>query len=412
MEPAKSASSLRDRNVRHDAGLGGAKARYLRLREDLEEIENGHLAPFAAHSGVSAGREHEEPPPRHRTHFQRDWHRITHCQAFRKLEFKTQVFTFGEGYETVRNRLTHTLEVSQITTSICRALGLNEDLGSAIALAHDLGHPPFGHAGEDILHELVRSFNHNVHGLRIVRQLEQRYHDFPGLNLTIETLEGLEKHDTVYDKVPYHYFFTGEMPTLEAQIASVADSIAYRSHDLEDGISSGILIEEELDGSGLELWIMLRDRLGECSGQVRLAQMSRHLIDIMVTATLEECVQRIEEAGVGTLDGVRNHPGLLAALSGGLKKADDEMGRFLEAEFYNDYRVLRHTNKGKAILERMFATFKSNPMLLPADIFARYTDADEKRSEEPLRVIADYLAGLTDRQAIDEYRKLYEIEAR
>ncbi|MEP0814161.1 MAG: dNTP triphosphohydrolase [bacterium] len=387
-------------------------ASLLRLRAQLESAERAGLAPFAMKSGDTAGREHEEPPPRHRTHFQRDWHRITHCQAFRKLEFKTQVFTFGEGYETARNRLTHTLEVSQITTSICRALGLNEDLGTAIALAHDLGHPPFGHAGEDILHELVRSFNHNVHGLRIVRQLEMRYPDFPGLNLTLETLEGLEKHDTEYDKIAHHEFLPGKMPTLEAQAASVADSIAYRSHDLEDGLSSGIFGENTLDASGLEIWKMLKERLANTEGEVRMAQLSRHLIDIMVADVLAESSSRIRAAGADSVDVVRAYPGVLIAFSNEIKSADAELGKFLYEHFYSNYRVLRLTNKGKTILRKMFETFASTPQLLPPNVYLRYREAGEKRNEEPLRVIADYLAGLTDRQATDEYVRLFDVGAK
>jgi len=385
---------------------------FIRLREELEQIERDVLAPYAMHSGDTEGREHEEAPPRHRTHFQRDWHRITHSQAFRKLEFKTQVFMYGEGYETVRNRLTHTLEVSQITTSICRALGLNEDLGTAIALAHDLGHPPFGHAGEMILQELVQSFNHNVHGLRIVRQLETRYPDFPGLNLTLETLEGLEKHETDYDKVYYRYFFKDKMPTLEAQVASIADAIAYRSHDLEDGLASGILNEAELDENGPELWAMLREKLGKTSGAARMAQLSRHLIDITVRDALEETGRRLTAAGINSVADVRNHKGVIVGMSDNLKKADSELGEYLYENFYLDYRVARMKSKGQGMISRMFEAFKGEPGLLPPEVFDRYRDADEKRTSEPLRVIADYLASLTDRQAIDEYRKLFDVVPR
>jgi dGTPase len=384
----------------------------VRMRGDLEAIERQKLASFAMFSGDTAGREHPEPPPANRTHFQRDWHRITHCQAFRKLEFKTQVFMFGEGYETVRNRLTHTLEVSQITSSICRALGLNEDLGTAIALAHDLGHPPFGHAGEDILHKLVSSFNHNVHGLRILRSLETRYPDFPGLNLTLETLEGLEKHDTDYDSVAYHCFFRGQMPTLEAQVASVADAIAYRSHDVEDGLSSGVLNEAELDASGLELWRTIRERLSGIAGAARMSQLARHLIDIMVLDVLAETERRILSAGIVTVDDARRHRGVLVGMGNDLDKANSELGRFLYENFYKDFRVARMMAKGQGIIQRMFETFKGNAALLPTDAYSRYRDADDKRTGEPLRVIADYLASLTDRQAIDEYRKLFDVGPR
>ena len=388
------------------------KKSLVRMRGDLEEIERERLAPFAMLSGETSGREHDELPPLNRTHFQRDWHRITHCQAFRKLEFKTQVFMFGEGYETVRNRLTHTLEVSQITSSVRRALGLNEDLGTAIALAHDLGHPPFGHAGEDILHRLVQSLNHNVHGLRIVRTLEKRYAEFAGLNLTFETLEGLEKHDTDYDSVTYHHFFQGLMPTLEAQVASIADAIAYRSHDVEDGLSSGVLTEAELDASGLELWLMIRERLGDIAGPARMSQLARHLIDIMVLDVLAETERRLGDAGISSVEDVRRHKGVLVGMGSELDKANQELGRFLYENFYKDYRVARLMAKGQEIIQRMFETFKANPALLPPDAYTRFREADEKRTGEPLRVVADYLASLTDRQAIDEYRKLYDVGPR
>ncbi len=384
----------------------------IRFRDKLEEIELSRLAPFGMKSGDTSGREHVEPPPNHRTHFQRDWHRITHSQAFRKLEFKTQVFMFGEGYETVRNRLTHTLEVSQITTSICRALGLNEDLGTAIALAHDLGHPPFGHAGEAALHGLVSSFNHNVHGLRIVRNLETRYPDFPGLNLTLETLEGLEKHDTDYDSVAYHYFFQGKMPTMEAQVASVADAIAYRSHDLEDGLSSGILTEEALLESGLSLWNTISERIKGIEGPARMAQLARHLIDIMVVDVLTESSNRLNDAGIESVDDVRTHKGVLVSMSAALTAANSELGTFLFHNFYSDYRVARMMNKGQEMITRMFDMFKRRPDILPPDVFGRFREADEKRTGEPLRVVADYIASLTDRQAIDEYRNLFEVSGR
>lgn len=384
----------------------------IRLRDRLEEIEREWLAPYGMRSGDSAGREHQEPAPNHRTHFQRDWHRITHSQAFRKLEFKTQVFMFGEGYETVRNRLTHTLEVSQITTSICRALGLNEDLGTAIALAHDLGHPPFGHAGEATLHGLVSSFNHNVHGLRIVRNLETRYPNFPGLNLTLETLEGLEKHDTDYDSVAYHYFFQGKMPTMEAQVASVADAIAYRSHDLEDGLLSGILSEDALADSGVSLWRTISERIKGIEGPARMAQLARHLIDIMVIDVLEETSRRLSSADVESLEDVRSHKDVVVSMSQDLTRDNSELGMFLFDNFYSDYRVARMMNKGQEMIVRMFEMFKKRPEILPPDVFGRFRDADEKRTGEPLRIIADYIASLTDRQAIDEYKKLFEVSGR
>ncbi len=387
----------------------------IRDREYLEREEDQRLAPYAVRSINSAGREHPEPPPVHRTQFQRDWHRITHSRAFRKLEFKTQVFIYGEGTDFSRNRLTHTLEVAQITTSICRALGLNEDLGQAIALGHDLGHTPFGHAGEEKLRELVKAFNHNHHGLRIVRELERRYPDFPGLNLTLETLEGLEKHETDFDLVTRHTFFKGKMPTLEAQVASLADSIAYRSHDVEDGLYTRIISPDQLREAGLRLWEMVSERVGpeeKFPGprSAWLAQVSRHLINIYISDVIAETSRLLEEAKVESLAGVRDHQGSLVRMSEELRRADEELGSFLHEQFYRDFRVVRMAKKGQMIVEKLYHAFTRDPELLPGEWRRRYEDATLGRIEdEPTRVIADYIAGMTDRYAIREYRRIFEV---
>ncbi|MBN2082948.1 HD domain-containing protein [bacterium] len=395
----------------------------IRTREKLEEQERQVLAPYAVLSGTvgADGREHSEDPPQDRTHFQRDWHRITHSRAFRKLEYKTQVIVFGEGGEmgdVIRNRLTHTLEVSQIATSICRTLGLNEDLANAIALAHDLGHTPFGHSGEYKLRELVSSFNHNDHSLKIVRQLEHRYPGFDGLNLTKHTLAGIEKHDTPYDKTHSNYFYPDQGASLEAQVASIADQIAYRSHDVEDSITAGVLTLDDYHQAGLQLWNEVWSEMGEISdARVRLPQVTRRLINRMVTDVLAEIARRIAANGIQSVDDVYTARAVLADFSDALKPLNDALGAFLYEHFYFDYRVRRGTAKGQMIIERLFHHFaehsKHDVNLLPPVEAADYAQASrqglDRLGREPLRVIVDYIAGMTDREAYSLYVKLFEV---
>lgn len=380
----------------------------LHNRIELETLEVSFLAPYAQFSSKSAGREHFENEPETRTQFQRDWHRITHCRAFRKLEFKTQVFVFGEGEDVSRNRLTHTLEVSQIATSICRRLGLNEDLAQAIALAHDLGHPPFGHAGEQELQELVHSFNHNLHGLRIVRELEKRYPDFDGINLTFETLEGMDKHNTNYDKLPNHYFFKGLQPTLETQVVNLSDSIAYRSHDVEDGLASGIITPEMITDSGSELLIDSWEKVKAYKPEIQLAQISRNLIDAVVQDVVKESYKQLNDNNICSLDDVRKASLILIRMSKEMETNDSILGSFLLDNFYKDYRVLRATYLGRKVLRDLFFTFSTTPELLPKPIMQRYLDANEGVIPlEPVRVLADYLASHTDRSALEEHKKIF-----
>lgn len=397
---------------------------YIRARQALEEQERAVLAAFAVmSSAVDAGlpgcpgREHTEEPPADRTHFQRDWHRITHSRAFRKLEYKTQVIVFGEGGEmgdVIRNRLTHTLEVSQVATSMCRTLGLNEDLASAIALAHDLGHTPFGHAGEAMLVRLVSSFNHNDHSLKIVRQLEHRYPGFPGLNLTLHTLAGIEKHDTPFDKTHSNMFQPGLGPSLEAQVASIADLIAYRSHDVEDSITAGILTAEDYCAAGVELWDEVWAEMGRITDErVRLPQVTRRLINRMVGDVLNETARRLERHGVTTLEDVHSAQAVLVDFSDGLKPLNAALGEFLLKRFYYDHRVRRGTVKGQMIVERLFTHLRDHPDLLPPVWSEDYVQArdtgHDRLGREALRIIADFIAGMTDREAYNLYVKLFEV---
>jgi dGTPase len=385
---------------------------YLLDTKKLMEREAATLAPYAVHSINCSGREHQEPDAAARTPFQRDWHRITHSQGFRKLEFKTQVFVYGEGGEyedVIRNRLTHTLEVSQIATSIARSLGLNEDLTSAIALAHDLGHTPFGHSGEEELRRLVSSFNHNVHSLHIVRQLERRYPDFPGLNLTLDTLEGIEKHETEYDQVGSYEFRPGVMPPLEAQVVSASDITAFRAHDVEDALISGILTAKDFSDAGLKLWdevfAPLEDVRDRC---VMLAQLARRLIDLLVADVRKESQRRLMDAGIESLAQVRKYEGNLVGFSSELAQHLSALGEFLMERFYRDWRIVRMTNKGKMIVRRLFKEYFLHPEILPPEVAEGYNKKglDEEGRK---RVLADYVAGMTDRYATAEYLRLFEV---
>jgi dGTPase len=388
-----------------------ATQRILRNRRDLEERERASLSPLAALS-KDAEREYGpdvDPPPATRTHFQRDWNRVTHSEAFRKLEYKTQVFPFGEGLDVTRTRLTHTLEVFQIAESICRSLGLNEDLVTAITLAHDLGHPPFGHAGEDVLRELV-GFNHNVHGLKIVRELEHRY-PFPGLNLTTVVLEGMEKHDTDFDKIDEPTLFRGQSPTLECQVASLADLIAYRTHDIEDALNSGILTKDDFRNAGLDLWDEVEERVAAFPEDIRTAQTTRTLIDLFIVDVFTETERRLERNGVRDLSGVRTHHEPIVEFSEGFKKKQEQVGQFLKNEFYNHYKIMRMTDKGKRVIRELILAYTNNPNLLPPAVQRRFRE-ESLEAQWQEHVIADYVAGMTDRYAVLEYRRLFDPDER
>jgi len=383
----------------------------LRARKDLEARERASLSPLAVLSS-DAEREYGpdlDPPPATRTHFQRDWNRVTHSEAFRKLEYKTQVFPFGEGLDVTRTRLTHTLEVFQIAESICRALGLNEDMVTAVTLAHDLGHPPFGHAGEDVLREFV-GFNHNVHGLKIVRELEHRY-PFPGLNLTTVVLEGMEKHDTDFDKIDEPQLFQGQSPPLESQVASLADLIAYRTHDIEDALNSGTLTKDDFQNAGLELWDEVTARVEAYPDQVRTAQTTRTLIDLFVSDALAETVRRLEAGGIQTLADVRAHHHQLVDFSASFKEKEEKIGAFLKEAFYSHYKIMRMTDKGQRIIRALIDEYMKNPRLLPPNTQRRFLEGtDSPHGRE--HVVADYIAGMTDRYAVLEYRRLFDPDVR
>ncbi len=348
-------------------------------------------------------RVHPEAEHPYRSAFQRDRDRVIHSTAFRRLEYKTQVFVNHEG-DHYRTRLTHTLEVAQISRSLARALGLNEDLTEAIALAHDLGHTPFGHAGEEALNGLMchhGGFEHNAHGLRVVDLLERRYPDFPGLNLSFEVRESFATHSTRHEfPQPVADFPRGGMPTLEAQIVCVADEIAYDNHDLDDGLQSGVL--DEADVAELRIWqTVSADQARNMDAQLRRAQAIRRLIDLEATDVIEQTRRNLDAGPVRTPAQVRDHGERLVGFSPGLAAMKDELEAFLHERFYRYFTVQRMSNKARAFLTDLFRAYVGHPGMLPhehqAEVHAYGTE----------RAVCDYIAGMTDRFAQQEYRRLF-----
>jgi dGTPase len=377
-------------------------------REQVEAREVAVLAPYAMRSGESRGRRHAEGQHPIRTCFQRDRDRIIHSSAFRRLEYKTQVFVNHEG-DYYRTRLTHTMEAAQITRTIARVLGLNEDLAEAVALAHDLGHTPFGHAGERTLDRLMAAhggFEHNAQSLRIVDVLEERYATFRGLNLSWEVREGIVKHSTRYDRPQVVEFDANLAPCLEAQIVDFADEVAYTAHDVDDGLKSGMLDPDELDTVGL--W---RRALEDAkrSGQtptvaVQRYQAVRRLIDWMVTDLVETLLARIDREGIDSLAAVRRVKPRLVEFSSDMGRAHGELKTFLSDRLYHHHRVTRMTQKADRIMTALFEVYMGEPRQLPPHVTRRVTDDGETMP----RVIADYVAGMTDRFALEEYKKLFD----
>ena len=376
------------------------------LREDREAWEAGHLAPYAMCSHDSRGREWPEEEHPYRTAFQRDRDRVLHTTAFRRLEYKTQVFVVYEG-DYYRTRLTHTLEVAQIGRTIARALRANEDLTEAVCLAHDLGHTPFGHAGEETLRKLMAEhggFDHNEQSLRIVEVLEQRYPDFPGLNLTWEAREGILKHESEYDRGHATRYEPQLRPTLEGQIVNAADELAYNAHDLDDGLRAAIL--DPLAVAELPLWQEVLRRSGLRADRA-LGDMARHrairtLIGLQVTELLEETARRLQAVNARSVEEVRNLPEMVVGFSAEMEKYNRALKDFLYQNLYRHYRVMRMGAKASRFIQELFATYIAEPVQLPTEVQARIAE------EDPYRVVCDYIAGMTDRYALDEYRKLFE----
>lgn len=370
------------------------------------------LAPYAAHDASSRGRRHPEAPPRHRSEFQRDRDRIIHSAAFRRLEYKTQVFINHEG-DLFRTRLTHSIEVAQIARSIARALHLNEDLTEAIALAHDLGHTPFGHSGQEALNECLREhggFEHNLQSLRVVDWLEERYAEFPGLNLTFETREGILKHCSPKNARELgelgRRFLDKTQPSLEAQLVNIADEIAYNNHDVDDGLRSGLLTIEPLREIALfaTQYDAVLGRYPDIPPRRAVYETIRRMIDTVVTDLIEHSRSRIERAGVKSIEDVRRHPEPLIAFSPDVIEQNRALKRFLRQNLYAHERVTRIMGEATAVVRGLYQAFMREPALLPQ----QYQDKIRapRESREHARIVADYIAGMTDRYALREHARI------
>ncbi len=382
----------------------------MRTREEYEQLERQALAPYAMCSQDSAGREHVEPPHPFRTSYQRDRDRIIHSAAFRRLEYKTQVFVIFEG-DYYRTRLTHTLEVAQIGRSIGRALRLNEDLIEAIALAHDLGHPPFGHAGEDALKKIMTdagagSFNHNLRSFEVVTRLEKKYSRFPGLNLTREVLIGILKHQTEYDEAGFLEAYRDEGPTLEAQVVDFADSLAYLNHDVDDGLKSGCITLDDLLESELCQQAAAsggRDAVHDDLEMVRY-QLVKALIDMQIRDLLTFTDDRLREKGFRSFQEVKAHQGTVVGFSPQMKQSRDALQEVVNRKLYRHYRVLRMTSKAKRVINDLFSVYLHEPFQLPPEVFPRDRECTDS---EKYAIICHYVAGMTDRAALDEHKKFF-----
>ena len=373
-------------------------------REVLETNEKKILASYASLAANSKGRIHEEPESKYRTAFQKDRDRVIHTGAFRRLEYKTQVFVNLEG-DYYRTRLTHTLEVAQVAKSISRALGLNEDLAETIALAHDLGHPPFGHAGERTLNRLaaeIGGFEHNKQSLRVVTELEHRYPNFKGLNLTWETLEGIMKHETDYD-TPDVEWEPDKQPSLEAQVVNIADEFAYNAHDLDDGLRSGHLNPKQIYEVPMIGKIMKEFGISPAnfSDQDRFA-LIREILGLEITDAIRHTHDVLEQNQIKTLDDVRTASSKLVSPSEKVKQELKELKSFLYKNFYFHYRLIRMTKKADYILERIYNAYIDSPNMLPTHVQA------EAESRGLARALTDYIANMTDRFANNEYSRLFD----
>ena len=376
-------------------------------RERLEQNERETLAPYASLASDSRGRVYPEGESKYRTAYQKDRDRVVHTSAFRRLEYKTQVFVNYEG-DYYRTRLTHTLEVVQVSKSIARALGLNEDLTETIALAHDLGHPPFGHAGERTLDRLAKEvggFDHNKQSLRVVTELEQRYPNFQGLNLTWETLEGIMKHESTFVEVPGSDWEPDKQPSLEAQVVNLADELAYNAHDLDDGLRSGYLTAQQITQVPMvgELMRALGLEPGTFTNQARYA-LIRELLGQVIEDTVAHTHSCLADLNITTIQGVRGAKDKLVGPSPEMRQRLRELKTFLFDNFYFHYRLIRMTKKADHVLERIFAAYLESPAMLPPEV-------KDGPSSNLVRSVTDYLASMTDRFASDEYARLFDPHA-
>ena len=398
--------SGRSRPVR---GAGRTSSRLIGPAWDAPSPFAAPLAPYAASDATSRGRRYAEPAHPYRSAFQRDRDRVLHSGAFRRLVYKTQVFVNHEG-DLYRTRLTHSLEVAQIGRTVAGRLGLNQDLVEAICLAHDLGHTPFGHSGQDALNHCMRpwgGFEHNLQSLRVVEELEERYLAFPGLNLTFETREGILKHCA--PKRAHELgelgrrFIEGTQPSIEAQLCNLADEIGYNNHDVDDGLRSGLITLEQLDEVGI--WTRhvaeVRRAYPDIAGRRLIHETVRRMINSLAVDLIEETRSSISAAGVASIEDVRK-ASPLAAFSTGMHAEHKELKHFLRINLYQHYQVLRMTNKARRIISDLFGAFMEDPRLLPPQY------QQMARNDKP-RAIADYIAGMTDRYAMKEHRRLFAV---
>lgn len=376
------------------------------------------IAAYAAKVETSLGREHPEAKPTYRTEYQRDRDRIIHSTGFRRLEYKTQVFVNHEG-DLYRTRLTHSIEVAQIARSIARTLELNEDLTEAIALAHDLGHTPFGHAGQDALNACMKpfgGFEHNLQSLRVVDHLETKYAEFPGLNLTFETREGLLKHCALKNAKELgpvaKRFLDKTQPSLEAQLTNISDQIAYNNHDIDDGIRSGLITVEQLRETDLFAvhFDQVKWKYPDLDENRSVHETIRRMIGEQVVDLVETSRANIEQAGIETIGDVRAHSDTLIRFSDEMFTQSRLMKKFLRENLYFHHKVYRMTRKAHHIIESLFEAFINDVRLLPPEHQAYAKDAKLSGGEDHYaRVVADYIAGMTDRFAINEYNRLFEM---
>jgi len=388
----------------------------------LENTYESTLATYACRTGCSRGRVYGEPESEHRNPYQRDRDRIIHSTAFRRLEYKTQVFVNHEG-DHYRTRLTHSIEVAQIARSICRSMRLHEDLAEAVALAHDLGHTPFGHSGQDALNDAMRNyggFEHNRQSLRIVEKLEHKYAAFPGLNLSYETREGIVKHHSAYDTPSNRdlaHFNLQEQPALECQIGNLADEIAYNNHDIDDGYRAGMLSIDDLQKLELfgHFYTRVETDFPDVAERLKVNETVRHMINFLIVDVIEETNRRIKSASIQNFDDVRAARKPLVGFSKTAKIMNGELKKFLYKNMYRHYRVARMANKAERVIREIFETYIQNPAMLPNH--QQYEMAAAKSTgsfskERLARIIADYIAGMTDRYALEEYERLFDISSR
>lgn len=374
-------------------------------REMLENLEDQSLAVYGMHAKNSKGRHYPEDEAEYRTVFQKDRDRVLHTSAFRRLEYKTQVFINYEG-DYYRTRLTHTLEVTQIGRTIARALGANEDLVEAICLAHDLGHPAFGHSGEMILQSLMKDFggfDHNKQSFRIVTFLERRYPEFPGLNLSWEVLEGMVKHETEYDVSDARDFNPELRGNLESQICNIADELAYTAHDLDDGLRSGMVTVPML--AGIDLWEIVCDSIGWAGAN--LDDLTRHrlirrLTGMAVTDAIHATDSRLKQSAVHSVDELQRLPYNVIGFSDDMRRRNRQLKDFLYQNLYRHWRVVRMAVKAERIITDLFSAYRAEPSILPTHVLSLVEDRGLERT------VCDYIAGMTDRYAIDEHRRLFD----